>query len=132
MRLILTRSTLVSYFLQYIDLEYSGGGIGEYQYWDRKNKRWDNSACKEHGSGRCVKMDCHEPDTHFDLLGYFKEPSYATWMEQLFKHEGMCVWTDEEYNFMQEGKKLGSLTWGSRLSDASFSHCMLQRSRGLA
>jgi hypothetical protein len=46
-------------------------------------------------------MDCHESNTHFSLLGFFKEPQYDEWMEQLFKHEGDCVWTDEEYKFMQ-------------------------------
>jgi hypothetical protein len=27
-------------------------------------------------------------------------------MEQLFKHEGMCVWTDEEYAFMKGARKV--------------------------
>lgn len=35
------------------------------------------------------------------MLGFFREPKYNEWMEQLFKHEGDCVWTDEEYVFMQ-------------------------------
>ena len=26
-------------------------------------------------------------------------------MEQLFKHEGMCVWTEEEYAFMKNARK---------------------------
>jgi hypothetical protein len=48
-------------------------------------------------------MDCHLSSTNFKLLAYFKEPKYADeWMEQLFKHEGVCVWTDEEYLFMQD------------------------------
>jgi hypothetical protein len=46
-------------------------------------------------------MNCHEPNTNFKLLGYFKAPQYAEWFEQLFKHEGNCVWEDEEYEFMQ-------------------------------
>jgi hypothetical protein len=49
-------------------------------------------------------MDCHEPTTHFSLLGYFKEANYAgEWMEQLFKHEGVCVWTEDEYDLMGDG-----------------------------
>jgi hypothetical protein len=50
-------------------------------------------------------MDCHLPNTHFTLLGYFKEPNYDEWMEQLFKHEGDCVWTDSEYRFMQQNRE---------------------------
>ena len=26
------------------------------------------------------------------------------WMEQLYKHEGVCVWTEEEYGFMQSNR----------------------------
>lgn len=50
-------------------------------------------------------MDCHLSNTHFSLLGFFKEPHYDDWMEQLFKHEGDCVWTDDEYQFMQENRE---------------------------
>jgi len=88
-------------------LEYEGGGIGEYVYWDRKNQVWDSTACEYSGSGRCAKMDCHLDNTHFSLLGFFKHKSYDDWMEQLFKHEGMCIWTDEEYAFMSEARE----TW---------------------
>ena len=52
-------------------------------------------------------MDCHLEDTHFSLLGFFKHKSYDDWMEQLFKHEGMCIWTDEEYAFMSNARE----TW---------------------
>jgi hypothetical protein len=88
----------------YVDLDYQGGGIGEYQYYDRKNGLWDRSACRKHGNRRCARMDCHLPDTHFSLLGYFKEPNFGSWMEQLFKHQGVCLWTDDEYEFMQAGR----------------------------
>lgn len=71
-------------------------------YYDRKSGQWSDYACyKAKNTERCVKMDCHLPTTHFKLIGYFKEPNYDEWMEQLFKHEGDCVWTDEEYQFMQ-------------------------------
>ena len=85
-----------------MDLDYQGGGVGEYIYYDRHSKRWDDFACQRNPGGRCVKMDCHLPDTHFSLLGFFKEPRYDQWMEQLFKHEGDCVWSDKEYKFMQK------------------------------
>ena len=52
-------------------------------------------------SGRCQKYDCHLSDSSFKLLGLFKEADYGEWMEQLYKHEGVCVWTEEEYSFMQ-------------------------------
>lgn len=91
--------------LQYVDLDYQGGGIGEYQYWDRYNNKWDTTACDYSGSSRCAKMDCHLESTHFSLLGFFKHKSYDDWMEQLFKHEGICVWSDEEYAFMKNARK---------------------------
>jgi len=47
-------------------------------------------------------MDCHLQGTHFELLGFFKEPNYHEWMEQLFKHQGVCLWTDSEYSFMSQ------------------------------
>jgi hypothetical protein len=90
----------------YVDVDYEGGGIGEYSYFDRKNGIWDTTACEEVGNTRCAKMDCHLPDTHFKLLGFFKEPGYEQWMEQLFKHEGICVWDDNEYNFMQNHRQV--------------------------
>jgi hypothetical protein len=88
----------------YVDLKYSGDEIGEYQFWDRKNSRWDDTSCKDR-DGHCAKMDCHMPDTHFSLLGYFKEPNLDDWLEQLFKHEGVCLWTDTEYSFMQQNRQ---------------------------
>jgi hypothetical protein len=89
----------------YIDLNYSGGGIGEYQFYDRVNSKWDSSSCKAK-DGRCAKMDCHLKGTSFTLLGFFKEPNYHEWMEQLFKHAGVCIWSDEEYSYMQTDRHL--------------------------
>jgi hypothetical protein len=90
---------------QYIDPAYSGGGIGEYQFYDRSKQSWDKTSCVAQ-SGRCAKMDCHLQDTHWELLGFFKEPNYHEWMEQLFKHQGVCLWTDEEYSFMSTERQL--------------------------
>jgi len=86
--------------LQYVDLDYEGEGIAEYQFFNRHKNNWDTSSCVAE-SGRCAKFDCHLSNTNFKLLGLFKEPNYHSWMEQLFKHEGVCVWTEDEYNFMQ-------------------------------
>ena len=90
--------------LQYIDLDYQGEGIGEYQFFDRFTGEWDTSSCTA-GNGRCAKYDCHLSDTNFKLLGLFKEPNYHEWMEQTFKHEGVCVWTEDEYSFMQGNRE---------------------------
>jgi len=85
----------------YVDEGYSGNGAGEYMYFDRHNNHWNDQTCSYQNSNRCVKMDCHLSNTHFSLLGFFKEPDYGDWFEQLFNYEGDCVWTDEEYKFMQ-------------------------------
>ena len=84
-------------------------------YYDRKRGFWDDYACQRNPGGRCVKMDCHEPNTHFSLLGFFKEPGYDQWMEQLFKHEGDCVWSDEEYSFMQQNRG----TWPNQCTQST-------------
>lgn len=47
-------------------------------------------------------MNCHQSYTNFELLGIFKEPSYDYWFDQLSKHQGSCVWTEEEYNNVQQ------------------------------
>jgi hypothetical protein len=71
-------------------------------YYDRHSHMYDDAACQSNDENdRCVKMDCHEPNTHFKLIGFFKEPNYREWLEQLFKYEGDCVWDDNEYEFMQ-------------------------------
>jgi hypothetical protein len=102
---ILTHSFSPHPHKQYVDPDYAGGGIGEYQFYDRHSHSWDTSSCKA-GNGRCAKMDCHLRDTNFQLLGFFKEPNYHEWMEQLFKHQGVCLWNDQEYNFMQTDRYL--------------------------
>lgn len=89
----------------YVDLAYEGGGIGEYQYYNNTDESWDTTACEYSGTSRCAKMDCHLESTHFSLLGFFKHKSYDDWMEQLFKHEGICVWNDEEYGFMSNARE---------------------------
>jgi hypothetical protein len=85
---------------QYVDLDYGGHGVGEYMIYDRVGKKWNNDACKETDSSRCVKMDCHETSTHWSLLGVFKEPDYNTFMQQLFNYQGDCTWTQKEYAAM--------------------------------
>ena len=88
---------------QYVDLDYQEGGIGEYQFFNRHTNQWNTTSCVSE-NGRCQKFDCHLPETNFKLLGIFKEPNPHSWMEQLFKHEGVCIWTEEEYEFMQQDR----------------------------
>ena len=54
-------------------------------------------------------MDCHLSNTTtWKLMGVFKEASYFgndAFFEQLFKHEGVCVWNDDSvYEFMSEAR----------------------------
>lgn len=82
----------------YANLEYEGGGIGEYAFYNRYTGEW---LCYDGGSCR-TKMDCHEAGTDWKLLGVFKIDNISEgngWMEQLFKHEGVCVWGDDTYSF---------------------------------
>ena len=77
--------------------QYQGNGIGEYLLYDVTSGSWDSTACSGYGSSRCARLDCHEPGTGFELLGVLKETKgMYDWTEQLFKHEGMCIWNDDE------------------------------------
>mmetsp|Transcript_2464 Transcript_2464/g.5374 ORF Transcript_2464/g.5374 Transcript_2464/m.5374 type:complete len:511 (-) Transcript_2464:215-1747(-) len=94
----------------YVDEAYSGGGIGEYAIFDTNKGSYDSTACDTHGTGSCKYMDCHDPaSTNWKLMGVFKEASYFgndAFFEQLFKHEGVCVWNDDSlYEFMSETRE---------------------------
>jgi hypothetical protein len=100
-------------YTQYVDLSYEGGGIGEYYYQDAYTGEWDYTGCDTHpssSSGRCAPMDCHFSNTTtWTLMGVYKEAEYFgnnAFFEQLFKHEGVCVWNDDDlYEFMSEGRE---------------------------
>lgn len=48
-------------------------------------------------------MDCHEPGTHFTQIGVYKiKQEDGDFFDQLFKHEGYCVWDDDQYEFMRD------------------------------
>ena len=101
---------ILIFSFQYVDENYQGGGIGEYSYYNPTKQAWDNSACNAHGNGRCAPMDCHETNTTtWKLMGVFKEASFFgndAFFEQLFKHEGICVWNNDDlYSFMQTARK---------------------------
>lgn len=82
----------------YVDRRHRGNGIEEYQFYDLETSEWDDSACLASGKRhRCVRLNCHESSSHFKLVGVFKETDgLYDWHEQLFKHEGVCVWNDDD------------------------------------
>lgn len=87
----------------YIDENYQRGGVAEYSFFDPDTQSYDESnTCEKFSFGRCAPMDCHEPNsTTWKLLGIYKQAFYASeWFEQLFKHEGYCLWDEDTYEFM--------------------------------
>lgn len=101
-------------YKQYIDQSYEGGTIGEYQFYNISTKEWNKSTCR---TGRCARMDCHEPNTHFKLLGVFKEnDGLYDFAEQLFNHQGYCVWNNTAYEFMSEYRE----SWPSTCKSVYF------------
>lgn len=83
----------------YVNPKYEGGGISEYTYYDITSGKWE---CYGQGSTCITKMDCHLDDTQWKLLGVFKIDDISQrdgWMEQLFKHEGVCIWGEDTYDF---------------------------------
>jgi len=89
----------------YVDVDYEGNGGNEYSHFNRNTGRWNRRNCKS--GARCVKMDCHMPDTNFKLIGFFKEPRYDEWMEQLINYQGDCMWNDSEYKLMHNISPMG-------------------------
>jgi len=89
----------------YVNENYQGKGAAEYQYYDPYTSSWDKTACSTVDDSPCTKMDCHLSSTSFSLLGFFKHKIIDDWMEQLFKHQGICTWDDEDYAFMKEARK---------------------------
>lgn len=94
----------------YVDLNYQGGGTGEYFYYDPYTSSWDYSACEYHGNGYCKPMDCHLSNTTtWTLMGVYKEAAFYgndAFFEQLFKHLGVCVWNDDDlYDFISESRQ---------------------------
>lgn len=86
----------------YRDPGYNDGSIGEYQFYDWQKGVWDESTCQ---TKRCARMDCHEPSTHFQLIGVFKETDgLVDWAEQLFKHQGYCLWKNMEDDNIDENE----------------------------
>lgn len=109
-----------SLLLQYRDPLYSGGSIGEYQYYDWMEGTWDESTCR---TDRCAQMDCHAVDTHFELLGVFKETDgIYDWAEQLFKHQGYCLWNGDKEDSGDEDDNDGNQS-----SDYQFMQNNLER-----
>ena len=57
-------------------------------------------------------MDCHvaNPETNWQLLGIFKQADWQDWLDQLFQHQGYCLWNsnndnnnnDNTYEFMSK------------------------------
>lgn len=105
----------------YHDPKYKGNAIGGYQFYDWRTKSWDRSSCV---GKRCAKMDCHERRTRYQLVGVFAETDgMYDWAEQLFKHEGYCVWDGDKQQDGGSGSGDGN---GGSLSDYEFMQEMLE------
>ena len=119
--ILLARRLLLSYYLctsvfqQYANPNYGGDQIGEYEFY--VDGKWDNSTCV---GEECTLMDCHDPySSSWELIGIYKETvdfGDNTFYEQLFKHQGFCLWdgdkedhdaddTGSGYRFMQEMRR---------------------------
>eukprot|EP00574_Skeletonema_japonicum_P003002 CAMPEP_0201719796 /NCGR_PEP_ID=MMETSP0593-20130828/4918_1 /ASSEMBLY_ACC=CAM_ASM_000672 /TAXON_ID=267983 /ORGANISM="Skeletonema japonicum, Strain CCMP2506" /LENGTH=598 /DNA_ID=CAMNT_0048210315 /DNA_START=217 /DNA_END=2013 /DNA_ORIENTATION=- len=89
----------------YVNENYQGNGAAEYSYYDPYYKKWDETTCTYANGSPCTPMDCHLSSTSFSLLGFFKHRVIDDWMEQLFKHQGICTWSNEDYAFMKNARK---------------------------
>jgi len=83
----------------YHDSDYNGGSIGEYSFFNRDTDSWDSSTCRPKWNPlkRCQRLNCHEKKTKLDLVGVYKETDgLYDWTEQLFKHQGYCLWDGDK------------------------------------
>lgn len=80
---------------------YKGYQIGEYDFY--VDGAWDNSTCV---TGSCTRMDCHDMwQTNWKLIGIYKETvdfGNDMFYEQLFKHQGYCLWDGDKESFDNE------------------------------
>lgn len=89
----------------YSDQDYEGQGVAEYSFLDRSIGQWETSTCYPETYGlyfpgtRCRRLDCHEAGTNLELVGVYKETDgLYDWTEQLFKHQGYCLWDGDKDN----------------------------------
>ena len=101
----------------YLDPRYDRHALVSYAFYDPGSGVWNDAACA--ASGRwCARMDCHEPRTRFKLVGVFKETEgIYDFTEQLFKHEGYCIWQRGDGDDDDDGSASGSGS-GDSWSDA--------------
>lgn len=94
----------------YVDPDYEGNGLGEYAYYDSSSGNY-----KCYNNGKCLrKMNCHEESysssSSWQLIGVFRIDKAISendgWMEQLFKHAGICYWGEDNYKFASEMRKI--------------------------
>ena len=101
-------------FRQYVNPNYQGGGYDEY-YAEEGEDNNNNNNCENSnsGSGDCndddeanddannddnqkpSKLDCHSPNTDWQLLGVYRQELYQFY-EQISKH----VWAINDYNYV--------------------------------
>ena len=79
-----------SYFLQYVDPNYQGGGYEEYHY-DRDD---DNDGDDAEDGAYYGKLDCHLDNTEWQLLGVYRQEFYQ-YLEQISKH----LWGNDEWEY---------------------------------
>lgn len=111
----------------YHDPEYEGNSIAEYSFFQRESGKWDDQTCKAQTDGhwwegagtRCRRLDCHEKDTELELVGVFKETDgLYDFTEQLFKHQGYCLWDEDK--LYGDGESHHSGDDGEEASDYQF------------
>ena len=94
----------------YHDPGYQGEGIAEYKFYQRRTGGWDSSTCRSRTYGlyspftRCQPLNCHEARTNLELVGVFKQTDgLYDFTEQLFKHQGYCLWDADKQDSGDSG-----------------------------
>lgn len=116
----------------YVDMDYAGGGLGEYAFYNATKDTYDSKlTCGKNAKGsRCIKMDCHDPDkTSWKLLGLYKQAYYSSkFLYQLFQHEGSCLWDNnaDTIGFMENSLQ----SWPENGNGIGSSTCKMTNYKG--
>ena len=91
----------------YVDPYYSGGGYDEYHNNDNRKNRIlnQNEANNDEAEGFSGNLNCHEKNTHWELLGIYRQEFYQ-YIEQISKH----LWAINDYNYITTVAALAYMT----------------------
>jgi len=79
----------------YANPNYNGGERDEYFTYTNQNSNYYEYSATDDGEGGVSNLDCHSPDTEWQLLGVYRQEFYQ-FIEQISKH----LWAIDDYEYV--------------------------------